>query len=390
MEHLVEHHDELGRNAAYVECERALGDFARRRSVLTLPNKWAFEARAGGSVTGAQLAVTWARANQPATLRLAADEEPNVAADTFLNRTYGLVAAAFADRIIGRDGERDVTSAMLKLVNRRRHALYSGDFAQMIHGQVLPLISLDHLEPDGPNPLLYHPISGEVRSDFLGVVQQTLGRLIARNRLALHEIDTEALASLFKELFSNTHLHARTDLRGALYRRSARGIVFALRPVDIPHEKHTAGSNSLRQYFSSMKGLAIRPRVEFLEISVFDSGPGLAARANRAAIPDDFSIDEEYQLVRSCFLKNVTTQSDPAHGLGLPRVMLALKTCGGFLRLRTGRLSLYKWFPPGLKVPRFEEEDTSFFDSEGGMTIRSHAPVAGAVFSILIPMGLGS
>lgn len=389
MENPVEHHDELSRSAAYGECERALSDFSRRSSVLTLPNKWAFEARAGGSVAGAQLAVTWARANMPATLRLAADEEPDVAAAAFLDRTYGLVAAAFADRVIGRDGERDITSAMLKLVNRRRKALYSGDFGQMIHGQVLPLISLDHLEPDGPNPLLYHANTGEVRSDFVGLVQQSLGRLVARNRLGLQNVDVEALASVFKELFSNTHLHARTDNKGVLYRRSARGIIFALRPVDISNDKHAAGSDSLRQYFSTMRVLAVRPRVEFFEVSVFDSGPGLAARANRAEITSNFSIEDEYELVRSCFLKNVTTQLDPAHGLGLPRVLYALKACGGFLRLRTGRLSLCKWFPPGVRAPHFEPEDTYFADAGGGTTILQHAPVAGAVFSILIPMGLG-
>src|SRR5687767_14921477 len=102
-------HDRLSRRAAYSECEHALEGFTRRASILTVPNKWPFEARPGGSVAGAQVAITWARSNEPAILRLAADEEPQVAAASLLNRTYGLIATVFADRIIGRDGSRDVT-----------------------------------------------------------------------------------------------------------------------------------------------------------------------------------------------------------------------------------------------------------------------------------------
>ncbi|MBY3235243.1 hypothetical protein HFO17_11905 [Rhizobium laguerreae] len=381
--------DRLKKRAAYLECEELFGRFAERPSVLTVPNRWPFEARPGGAVTGAQLAATWARANDPAILQLSDDEAPETAASSLLSRTYGLIAAAFADKIIGRDGQRDVTAGMLKLISGRLDELYSGKFDQIIHGQVLPLVSIDHLERHGPNPLLYHPATGAINTDFLKLVKQALGRLIDRKRLR-DPIDTEALASLFRELFSNTHLHARTDLSGTLYTRSARGIVFGLRQIDHPREADAAaGVKALHDYFLSMREAAARHRVEFLEVSVFDSGPGLAGRANRAPIPDDMPIGTEYALVRQCFLKNHTTEPDPAHGLGLPRVMLALKSCGGFMRLRTGRLSLYKAFPPGVDSPQFSEQDLDFLDLIGGEEISAHAKVAGAVFSILIPVGLG-
>ncbi|MHC2543396.1 hypothetical protein ACVINY_004108 [Sinorhizobium meliloti] len=382
--------DRLGQRAAYGKCEEILGLIGQRPSSLTVPNKWPFEARPGGSVTGAQLAVTWARKNHPlATLRLNDDVDPEHAAETLVSRTYGLVAASFADRIIGRDGSRDVTSGMLKVISHRLSDLYSGSFDRMIHGQSLPLVSIDHLERRGPNPFLYHPGTGEVRGDFLGLVQQALMRLIDRNRLRRQDIDAELLASLFKELFSNTHLHARNDLSGALYRRSARGIVFALRPVDLPQDTFAGDLAPLREYFSSIALFAARPRVEFLEVSVFDSGPGLAARAKGSVIPEEMPVEQEYDLVQRCFLKNVTTQIDPAHGLGLPRVMLALKTSGGFMRLRTGRLALYKWFPPGMEAQRIVKDDLRFVDENGGRP-RAHARVAGTAFSILIPTGLGS
>ncbi|MCZ4093430.1 hypothetical protein [Sinorhizobium psoraleae] len=296
--------DRLAQSAMYDKLESILGLVNERKSSLTVPNKWPFEARAGGSVSGAQLAITWSRRNEPtATLHLNSDVDPEHAAETLLNRTYGLIAASFADRIIGRDGKRDVTAGMLRLVSQRLKDLYTGTFDQIIHGQSLPLVSIDHLERDGPNPFLYQPRTGEVRGDFSGLVRQALIRLVDRKRLRREDVDAELLASLFRELFSNTHLHARTDLEGALYRRSARGIVFALRPVDIPHEAFSAGLSALREYIESMERLAARPRVEFLEVSVFDSGPGLAARAFGAPIPDEMPIEREFDLVHKCFPK---------------------------------------------------------------------------------------
>nr|WP_209903979.1 MULTISPECIES: hypothetical protein [unclassified Rhizobium] len=382
--------DRLGLSAGYEKLEAVLDLVNERGSRLTVPNKWGFEARPGGSVSSAQLAMTWSRRNEPsATLQLSSDVPPEHAAETLLDRTYGLIAAAFADRIIGRDGERDVTGGMLRLVSQRLDELYGGSFGQIIHGQSLPLISVDHLERDGPNPFLYHPRTGEVRSDFTGLVQQALARLIARKRLNKDGIDTELLATLFRELFSNTHLHARTDLDGALYRRSARGIVFALRPVDIPIEAFSGGLPTLREYIESMERHAARPRVEFLEVSVFDSGPGLAARAYGSPVPEQMSIAQEYGLVHQCFLKSITSVPNSAHGWGLPRVMLGLKSAGGFMRLRTGRLSLCKWFPPKITQPRVLDEDLAFLDVDGG-TPKQHAHVVGAVFTILIPIGLGN
>lgn len=382
--------DRLAQSAMYDKVEAALSLVNERSSGLTVPNKWAFEARAGGSVSGAQLAITWSRRNEPnSTLHLNSDVEPEHAAETLLARTYGLIAASFADRIIGRDGIRDVTAGMLRLVSKRLNELYTGTFDEIIHGQSLPLVSIDHLERDGPNPFLYHPRTGEVLADFTGLVRQALLRLIKRNRLRIEDVDAGLLASLFRELFSNTHLHARTDLEGALYPRSARGIVFALRPVDIPHDAFSAGLNALREYIESMERQAARPRVEFLEVSVFDSGPGLAARSFGALIPDQMPIQKEYDLVHKCFLKSITTVPNPAHGWGLPRVMHALKSSGGFMRLRTGRLSLCKWFPPGLEEPRVTDADLQFTDISGGPP-EQHARVEGAVFTILIPIGLGN
>ncbi|NDK53314.1 hypothetical protein GYH37_29115 [Rhizobium laguerreae] len=386
----AEPRDRLAQTAMYDKVESALNLINERRSGLTVPNKWAFEARAGGSVSGAQLAITWSRRNEAkATLYLNNDVEPELAAKTLLDRTYGLIAASFADQIIGRDGTRDVSVAMLHLVNKRLKELYTGRFDEIIHGQSLPLVSIDHLERAGPNPFLYHPKTEEVLGDFTGLVRQALDRLIQRNRLRVEDIDVGLLASLFRELFSNTHLHARTDLEGALYRRSARGIVFALRPVDIPHESFAAGLPALKAYIESMEREAARPRVEFLEVSVFDSGPGLAARSFRSLIPPDMSIEREYELVHECFLTSRTSIPNPAHGWGLPRVMLALKSAGGFMRLRTGRLSLCKWFPPGKKEPHVTSDDLRFMDITGGPP-RHHARVEGAVFTILIPIGLGN
>jgi len=60
------------------------------------------------------------------------------------------------------------------------------------------------------------------------------------------------------------------------------------------------------------------------------------------------------------------------------------------MRLRTGRLSLCKWFPPGVANPQFSEKDLDFVSITGESAITENARVSGAVFTVLVPMGLGN
>jgi hypothetical protein len=128
-----------------------------------------------------------------------------------------------------------------------------------------------------------------------------------------------------------------------------------------------------------------------LELSIFDSGPGFAAKMAREELGLSVSLDKEFELVNRCFLKNKTSISEQGYGMGLPRVMRVLKEHGGFLGLRTGRLSLSRFFDPASpdRASKLNTHDLTLTDSEtsSGVLTRKGS-IAGASVTIFLPLGL--
>ena len=73
-----------------------------------------------------------------------------------------------------------------------------------------------------------------------------------------------------------------------------------------------------------------RKNVDFLEISILDSGPGFAATM-RQSTPD---LDET-ALVARCFESRKSRKLGGNSGLGLYRILSAVKNLDGFIRIRT-------------------------------------------------------
>ena len=167
------------------------------------------------------------------------------------------------------------------------------------------------------------------------VVQQELPRT------STARFDT-ALGGALYELFRNTEDHARVDDAGDKLKRSLRGIQ-ARRHGIAPSKLRelVAGSPPLADFCARLRPpRAGKSQVQLIEISVMDSGPGYAASITKRPF-NSLSIEEEARAVRDCFLKHATGKEQSRSGLGLCNVVDILRDHGGFLRLRTGRQSLY-------------------------------------------------
>src|SRR5690606_12025835 len=94
--------------------------------------------------------------------------------------------------------------------------------------------------------------------------------------------------------------------------------------------------------------LANEGYAQFLEISVFDTGPGLAARwladTGRVADINKLSLKCELDVVTECFKKHTTTKPTHYSGQGLTLALNAMRRLKAFMTLRTGRVSLYQDF----------------------------------------------
>ena len=214
---------------------------------------------------------------------------------------------------------------------------------------------------------LYHEVNGRrvIRQlpDVRLFVQDILSQLVSDwTGKKIREV-SEPLAQLVKELMENADWWARTDASGNLYKKGKSFRVLSFRIVDVDEDTATVfgGTNQhLHNYLqttllehgepdggiSSSRQRSVK-RHSFLELTVVDSGPGLARRwistreHNQRAINDlsEISLEEETAAVSECFTKWATSSHNSSRGIGLFSVARMLREKNGFMRLRTGRLA---------------------------------------------------
>ena len=113
-----------------------------------------------------------------------------------------------------------------------------------------------------------------------------------------------------------------------------------------------------------------------LQLSFFDSGPGLAARA--AKLPTlELDLDVERDWLLKCLRKNTTSKKQAGAGHGLPAVLMELSRSGGLIRIRSGRHALFNVFDGETASDLFDFADWRH---------ENLAPAAGAVVSLIIPL----
>ena len=200
-----------------------------------------------------------------------------------------------------------------------------------------------------------------------------------------------SLPSALYELFDNTHRWGRQDWRKQPVSPSLRGVL-----VQTHHaEKYSADSlleratgavpieNYLRRLIDSRQmfdGL--------VELSIFDSGVGLAPQMARSEI-SGLSLQAEYDLIMRCLRQWGTSSQDLNRGLGLHRMMLDVSSAGGFVRLRTGRLALYRDFidRPYRGFDPANPQCISFADWANNDVSPTRMPMsAGALFTVMVPL----
>ncbi|MEX3930068.1 hypothetical protein AB4Y36_39780 [Paraburkholderia sp. BR10936] len=204
-----------------------------------------------------------------------------------------------------------------------------------------------YAQVDGRNVMRPYP---EIRL----VVQDILSQLAPQwNGQQLREI-AGPLASLVRELMENADWWARTDVNGGLYHNGVRAVTFRLVKLDHDSQAVFAGANSHLQAYlaqflgeSSKRAQGDRPQRMFIEMSVVDSGPGLARRwlsskEDWQPGQDPLEVNDiaaESRAIAECFKKWRTSSNDANRGVGLFSIARILRERNGFMRLRTGRLA---------------------------------------------------
>jgi hypothetical protein len=338
----------------------------------------------GAEASLVQLIVTWAQRARPRRLEtfIASPEDEQIV--DFVRRLTGLAAALCADEITGVTPGVEVTQAVIAAALARLDQLGGQRPAVAYRGPSAEIVCADHIGRGAPY-LLYQrsPKGGfELRSreNFRALAVWLLRRAASKEYLeTLDPIASDAIGGMLYEAFKNTEDHALVNVRGDLLTKSIRALKtnrFGIVPADLM--RIVEDSPPLAKYCASLTAQAGGVQTHLFELSVLDSGPGFAAAWTGRPL-DELSDAEEECAVRECFGRG-STKGGSRFGEGLPHVLRMLRRERGFLRLRTGRISLFADYShpeEPLEAPalqRFRPERDEL------------APVAGSLLTLIIPL----
>lgn len=356
-----------------------------RPGSLTLPKQPA-AGSLGGEAAMAQALVTWAASDTAKSVEVPSGANP---ADRDL---LSLIALSLPVAVVdGQGREIRPTDAMAEVGQALAALDKPLSAADLPSGPRLGLLCADHIARGHP-AALYEPGSGGAPEPSERKFD-TLSHLIANRLLQSQAMRSDLLPTVAFcafELFANTHDHARTGLRGlradepvgAAPRVSVRGVVARKHSIEERGvETVSAGSRPFADYLT--RALADRRRRAkrwFLEVSVFDSGPGYAARLLNAPLAE-ITRDEEAAAVRRCFVKHVGSKGRVGRGMGLADTREQIAAAKGFFRLRTGRLSVCA----ALDGPNLLEDPLVDWRS-GASEFTQNPAVVGTLFTLMLPL----
>jgi hypothetical protein len=102
-------------------------------------------------------------------------------------------------------------------------------------------------------------------------------------------------------------------------------------------------NEGLKAYYR--KAFPPNDQLFMLEVSVFDSGPGLVKRFLGKSWSEKTDIQTDIDTIKKCLIKGQTSVSNVDginKGYGLDDVLRLLDLKSGFLKIRTGRVSIYR------------------------------------------------
>lgn len=296
----------------------------------------------GGETALVQAYVTWSQQEAQPHIRLSSTAP--LVSDQAVDRLAPLCAALVANKISF--GDRNVTEPVLNAALARIALLQGSDPRSGSRGPQIEIVCADHLGRSFPTTLYDFSIDSKPTpkpesglSDLTGkIARATMPAEQARGETAELEL---ALAGALYELFRNTHEHARHDLAGNFIKRSLRAVQ-ARRHSITPRAlaRIAEDTPALAAYCRRLQPRPGRAQLQLLEVSVLDSGPGLAARWLGRELTAADRGGVELDAVKACFAKGASTKPRPGAGMGLPNLIDVGRKSNGFLRLRTGAQSL--------------------------------------------------
>ena len=326
------------------EFEQQMRDVQQGEITMQIPASIRDAGSLGRSVSFAQLIATWAERSSKLSIRTKISADLTDNHERFVSRLHGLAGAYFADCIIASDGKTDIRRALLEAARPRILAMSHRRFTDVARGQLAEFVFVHNARHQ------FHSVVYRRRPDIVDLMDPQLhGELIVSphemnaflinvlKKLNLPRQDWVRIDSLLNdpgiplgqllhETFRNTAEHAYLDLEGRIQSKGLRCILIAPRAAHLsdlqPQTLVSANHPELASYFGRLRdrsNRSVRGYVFILEISVLDTGPGLAD-----TMPE-LDADDRTRVAH-CFVDHASSKPGLNSGLGLGRVLALLSS----------------------------------------------------------------
>ena len=354
-------------------------------SVLRLPAKFDCSGLGGILPAVMQSVCHWARTTTQATLKSYSSQPLSRAFEDLSNTPHGMVASYMAKS--AEDGRGNIVDrkSRMTLIRENVIAMDSYDIRSTMKGPGAFLCCFSGAKNEYLAPLYISQQSLRQRIDFENLFEMIL------EKIGVNFSQTESLHAIYGlayELFENTHDHARTDEIGTDYSWEYPNVrALLIRQIKSTamreHRDHFFGDAS--GFLSTYKQILDEPSsksAQFVELSVFDSGPGMISRwthsQESSQTGHDLTAAEEKEIVSHLFMPGVTTKRlADGSGFGLRNVIDDLASLQAYLRIRTGRICL---------AQRFKPDSNEFRPLNWNKNRATLPPTTGTLFTIVIPV----
>jgi hypothetical protein len=301
-----------------------------------------------------------------------------------VNDPVCLTALMISDNVFGTNNS-PIKSAMNTLfVDRFNNSVSE-------YGRQVQMMAVDHSILKYANPECFYSLceEGATLRDPTYYFELLKGFLNENAKQSDFNIaEYEGLGELLAELVNNTDQHARGGYLRGEELKSVRSVVITCHQITREQnlDDICGKNNPVAAYTASLR--PIDRAFNFIEISIFDSGPGIYKSFSGQSIP--VTIEEEAEILLRSFQDGVTSKINGVGvGRGLNKARHILNERKGFLAIRTGRLSVYRDYDTlPLDDAGYEGFDTRFLDEMTGSLSKCSEMhgVEGVSYTILVPL----
>lgn len=348
------------------------GDFK-----LRLPNSLRESGGLGIETFLIQLICTWIKNNPNSILHTYANDIDEF--ENLCDKMYGICALSLCDEIWQSDKEKVKRRDALKAAIPRVLDIRNLDFGNAFKGQYLGLAAIKAMGRSNEFDMPFYTNDELIsKNRFLHLSKKALSTILSKQQYKkLDDFFITQLSEIIRELFTNTHKHARQDEVGNYLLKNFRCVIF--NNSIITKAKFNiwlkSGGKGKVKFGSHWIEYLNNNRLPILDLSIIDAGPGFACRWLGKNI-HEFTPEIEKKAFLNCFKKYSTSETGYSSGTGLTNVLTSIRDLNGMFRLSTGRIVLEK---------SFISKDESVEINETDLDVKA-LPSEGTAYNFIIPL----